>query len=115
MKYKNKKVSLITGLKGQDSGVLAESILSKKYKVHRIKKIACSFNTLRINNLYQVSHLIEPNFFISYEILIDGLKLTNIIQEIQPDEIYNLGDKSKAEVISENPEYTIKGYQIRRD
>lgn len=107
MKYNNKKVShkvsLITGFRGQNGSYLAEFISSKKYKVHGIKRKACSFNTLRINHLYKDLHLIDPNYFIHLGDLIDSLKLTNIIQEIQQDEIYNLGDQSKVAVSFETP------------
>ena len=110
MKYKNKKitqkVALITGVTGQDGSYLAEFLLSKKYKVHGIKRRASSFNTSRIDHLYQDPHLINPNLFLHYGDLTDSLNLTNIIQEIQPDEIYNLGAQSHVAVSFETPEYT---------
>ena len=110
MKYKNKKVTqkiaLITGVTGQDGSYLAEFLLSKKYKVHGIKRRTSSFNTSRIDHLYQDPHLINPDFFLHYGDLTDSLNLTNIIQEIQPDEIYNLGAQSHVAVSFETPEYT---------
>jgi len=110
MKYKNKKVTqkiaLITGVTGQDGSYLAEFLLSKKYKVHGIKRRTSSFNTSRIDHLYQDPHLINPNLFLHYGDLTDSLNLTNIIQEIQPDEIYNLGAQSHVAVSFETPEYT---------
>lgn len=119
MTNKNKKVSqkvsLVTGLKGQDGSYLAEFFLSKKYKVHEIKRRANSFNNLRIDHLYQDPHLIYPNFSIHYGDFTDSLKLTNIIQGILLDEIYNLGTQSNVPVSLETPENTANGYQIRSD
>ncbi len=103
---KSKKVALITGITGQDGSYLAEFLLSKSYEVHGIKRRASSFNTSRIDHLYQDPHERHPNFILHYGDLIDSLNLTNIIQKVQPDEIYNLGAQSHVAVSFETPEYT---------
>ena len=101
-----KKKALITGITGQDGSYLAEYLLKKDYEVHGIKRRASSFNTERIDHLYQDPHTENPNLFLHYGDLTDSLNLTNIIQEINPDEIYNLGAQSHVAVSFETPEYT---------
>ncbi len=103
---KPKKKALITGVTGQDGSYLAELLLSKKYEVHGIKRRASSFNTSRIDHLYQDPHESEPNFFLHYGDLTDSTNLIRIIQQVQPDEIYNLGAQSHVAVSFETPEYT---------
>jgi GDPmannose 4,6-dehydratase len=84
------KTALITGVTGQDGAYLSEFLLKKNYIVHGIKRRASSFNTERIDHLYQDSHIENQNFFLHYGDLTDSTNLTRIIQEVQPDEIYNL-------------------------
>ena len=99
------KVALITGITGQDGSYLAEFLLNKGYIVHGIKRRSSSFNTDRIDHLYKERHLSE-NFFLHYGDLTDSTNLIRIIQEVQPDEIYNLGAQSHVKVSFETPEYT---------
>jgi len=101
-----KKVALITGVTGQDGAYLAEFLLKKDYIVHGIKRRASSFNTNRIDHLYQDPHIENRNFVLHYGDLVDSGNLTSIIQKIQPDEIYNLGAQSHVAVSFESPEYT---------
>jgi len=101
-----KKVALITGITGQDGAYLAEFLLGKDYEVHGIKRRASSFNTDRIDHLYQDPHEKNKHFFLHYGDLADSLNLVRLIQEIQPDEIYNLGAQSHVAVSFETPEYT---------
>jgi GDPmannose 4,6-dehydratase len=100
------KIALITGVTGQDGSYLAELLLEKGYEVHGIKRRASSFNTQRVDHLYQDSHVENRNFILHYGDLTDGLNLTRIIQEVQPDEVYNLGAQSHVAVSFESPEYT---------
>ncbi|WP_439489746.1 GDP-mannose 4,6-dehydratase [Algoriphagus sp.] len=100
------KVALITGITGQDGAYLAELLLSKGYKVHGIKRRASSFNTQRIDHLYQDPHEEDPKFILHYGDLTDSMGITRIIQECQPDEIYNLGAMSHVKVSFDTPEYT---------
>jgi len=100
------KVALITGITGQDGAYLAEFLLKKGYEVHGIKRRASSFNTDRIDHLYQDPHVSERHFTLHYGDLSDSTNLIRIIQEIQPDEIYNLGAQSHVAVSFESPEYT---------
>ena len=99
------KKALITGITGQDGSYLAELLLNKGYIVHGIKRRSSSFNTDRINHLYQERH-VSDNFFLHYGDLTDSTNLIRIIQEVQPDEIYNLGAQSHVKVSFETPEYT---------
>ncbi len=99
------KVALITGVTGQDGAYLAELLLKKGYKVHGIKRRASLFNTDRIDHLYQDPHVDNVNFTLHYGDLTDSTNLICIIQEIQPDEIYNLGAMSHVQVSFEMPEY----------
>ncbi len=100
------KTALITGVTGQDGAYLSEFLLKKNYIVHGIKRRASSFNTERIDHLYQDPHVDNQNFFLHYGDLTDSTNLTRIIQEVQPDEIYNLAAMSHVHVSFEMPEYT---------
>ena len=100
------KTALITGITGQDGAYLAEFLLEKGYEVHGIKRRSSSFNTERIDHLYQDPHETEQKFFLHYGDLADSMSLVRIIQQIQPDEIYNLGAQSHVAVSFESPEYT---------
>ena len=101
-----RKVALITGITGQDGAYLSELLLEKNYEVHGIKRRASSFNTSRIDHLYQDKHKENVNFFLHYGDLTDATNLIRIIQEVQPDEIYNLGAQSHVKVSFEIPEHT---------
>jgi GDPmannose 4,6-dehydratase len=100
------KVALITGVTGQDGSYLAEFLLEKGYIVHGIKRRASLFNTERVDHLYQDPHIDHRNFVLHYGDLSDSSNLTRIIQQTQPDEIYNLGAQSHVAVSFESPEYT---------
>ena len=100
------KVALITGVTGQDGAYLAEFLLDKGYEVHGIKRRSSSFNTDRIDHLYQDPHETDRKFVLHYGDLSDSMSLVRIIQKIQPDEIYNLGAQSHVAVSFETPEYT---------
>ena len=100
------KVALITGVTGQDGAYLAEFLLKKGYIVHGIKRRASSFNTDRIDHLYQDPHIEHRNFILHYGDMTDSTNLIRIIQEVQPDEIYNLAAQSHVAVSFETPEYT---------
>ena len=100
------KVALITSITGQDGSYLAEFLLEKDYIVHGIKRRASSFNTQRIDHIYQDPHIENANFKLHYGDLTDTSNLVRIIQETQPDEIYNLGAQSHVAVSFESPEYT---------
>jgi GDPmannose 4,6-dehydratase len=101
-----KKVALITGITGQDGSYLAEFLLEKGYIVHGIKRRASSFNTQRVDHIYQDPHISNANFKLHYGDLNDTSNLVRIIQETQPDEIYNLAAMSHVAVSFESPEYT---------
>lgn len=101
----DKKVALITGITGQDGSYLAELLLEKGYSVHGIKRRASSFNTQRIDHLYKDQHENNVNFKMHYGDLTDSTNLIRIIQETQPDEIYNLGAMSHVKVSFDSPEY----------
>ena len=100
------KTALITGITGQDGSYLAEFLLSKDYIVHGIKRRSSSFNTARIDNIYQDPHLDNPKLILHYGDLTDSTNIINIIEKVQPDEIYNLGAQSHVAVSFESPEYT---------
>ena len=100
------KVALITGITGQDGSYLAEFLLEKGYIVHGIKRRASSFNTQRVDHIYQDPHVDNANFKLHYGDLSDTSNLIRILQETQPDEIYNLGAQSHVAVSFESPEYT---------
>ena len=100
------KTALISGITGQDGAYLSEFLLKKGYIVHGIKRRSSSFNTDRIDHLYQDPHVANKNFILHYGDLTDTSNLVRIIQEVQPDEIYNLGAQSHVQVSFEVPEYT---------
>ena len=100
------KVALITGITGQDGSYLAELLLEKGYVVHGIKRRASSFNTERVDHIYQDPHIQNAQFTLHYGDLSDTSNLVRIVQETQPDEIYNLGAQSHVAVSFESPEYT---------
>ncbi len=100
------KKALITGITGQDGSYLAELLLAKGYEVHGIKRRASSFNTQRIDHIYQDPHEPKPKLKLHYGDLSDSSNLTRIIQEVQPDEVYNLAAQSHVAVSFESPEYT---------
>jgi GDPmannose 4,6-dehydratase len=100
------KTALITGITGQDGSYLAEFLLEKGYIVHGIKRRASSFNTQRVDHIYQDPHIANASFKLHYGDLSDTSNLVRIVQETQPDEIYNLGAQSHVAVSFESPEYT---------
>jgi len=102
----NKKVALITGITGQDGSYLAEFLLEKGYEVHGIKRRASSFNTQRIDHIFQDPHDKNPNLYLHYGDLTDSSNLTRILKEVEPDEVYNLAAQSHVAVSFEAPEYT---------
>lgn len=101
-----RKKALVTGITGQDGSYLAEFLLEKGYEVHGIKRRASSFNTQRVDHLYQDPHTDDPRFVLHYGDLTDSSNLTRILQQVQPDEVYNLGAQSHVAVSFEAPEYT---------
>ena len=100
------KKALVTGITGQDGSYLAEFLLAKGYEVHGIKRRASSFNTQRIDHIYQDPHTPNPRMVLHYGDLTDSSNLTRILQQVQPDEVYNLGAQSHVAVSFESPEYT---------
>lgn len=102
----NSKKALITGVTGQDGSYLAEFLLEKGYEVHGIKRRASSFNTQRVDHIYQDPHGDHHRFILHYGDLGDSSNLTRILQQVQPDEVYNLGAQSHVAVSFESPEYT---------
>ena len=102
----SRKVALITGVTGQDGSYLAEFLLAKGYEVHGLIRRSSTFNTSRIDHIYQDPHDKNPQLFLHYGDLTDTSNLVRIIQECQPDEIYNLGAQSHVAVSFESPEYT---------
>jgi GDPmannose 4,6-dehydratase len=100
------KIALITGITGQDGAYLGEFLLNKGYTVHGVKRRSSMFNTDRIDHLYKDTHEHKVNFFLHYGDLTDSTNLIRIIQEVQPDEIYNLAAQSHVKVSFETPEYT---------
>ena len=103
------KKALITGVTGQDGAYLAEFLLKKGYEVHGIKRRASSFNTQRVDHLYKDPHESDGRFVLHYGDLTDATNLIRILQEVKPDEIYNLGAQSHVQVSFETPEYTANG------
>ena len=101
-----KKKALITGITGQDGSYLAEFLLEKGYEVHGIKRRSSQFNTQRIDHIYQDPHVDNANFVLHYGDLTDSSNLTRILNEVRPDEVYNLGAQSHVAVSFESPEYT---------
>ena len=102
----SKNVALITGVTGQDGAYLAEFLIKKDYEVHGIKRRSSSFNTARVDHIYQAPHIESAKFFMHYGDMTDATNLIRIIQEAQPDEIYNLAAQSHVAVSFETPEYT---------
>jgi len=102
----NKKVSLITGVTGQDGAYLSEYLLDKGYLVHGIKRRSSLFNTQRVDHLYKDPHEAETNFYLHYGDLTDATNIIRILQETQPDEIYNMAAQSHVQVSFETAEYT---------
>ncbi|HTY50424.1 MAG TPA: GDP-mannose 4,6-dehydratase, partial [Steroidobacteraceae bacterium] len=100
------KTALITGITGQDGAYLAEWLLGKGYEVHGLKRRASSFNTDRIDHLYQDPHESEVRLRLHYGDLTDATNLIRVVQQVQPDEIYNLAAQSHVAVSFETPEYT---------
>ena len=101
-----KKKALITGITGQDGSYLADFLLEKGYEVHGIKRRASSFNTQRIDHIYEDPHIDSQRFVLHYGDLTDSSNLTRILSEVEPDEVYNLGAQSHVAVSFEAPEYT---------
>ena len=101
-----RKAALITGITGQDGSYLAELLLEKNYIVHGVKRRSSSFNTERIDRLYVDPHESSPSFFLHYGDMTDATNIIRIVQETQPDEIYNLAAQSHVQVSFETPEYT---------
>jgi GDPmannose 4,6-dehydratase len=102
----SRKVALITGITGQDGSYLAEFLLSKDYEVHGLIRRSSTFNTSRIDHIYQDPHETSPKLFLHYGDLIDGVGLTNLIREVEPTEVYNLGAQSHVQVSFTMPQYT---------
>lgn len=100
------KVALITGVTGQDGAYLAELLLDKGYRVHGVKRRSSSFNTARVDHLYVDPHVNDPRFLMHYGDMTDATNLIRLVQETQPDEIYNLAAQSHVQVSFETPEYT---------
>ncbi|HAY36962.1 MAG TPA: GDP-mannose 4,6-dehydratase, partial [Bacteroidetes bacterium] len=100
------KKALITGTTGQDGAYLSELLLAEGYEVHGLKRRSSSFNTARIDHLYKDPHIAESRFHLHYGDLTDSANLIRIVQEVQPDEIYNLGAQSHVQVSFDMPEYT---------
>src|SRR3954464_8489290 len=101
-----RKIALITGATGQDGSYLAELLLSKGYDVHGVKRRSSSFNSARIDHLYQDPHERAVRLFLHYGDMTDATNLIRIVQEVQPDEIYNLAAQSHVHVSFETAEYT---------
>lgn len=102
----DRKTALVTGATGQDGAYLCELLLSKNYVVHGVKRRSSSFNTGRVDHIYQDPHEEDPSFFLHYGDLTDSTNLIRIVQQVQPDEIYNLAAQSHVQVSFETPEYT---------
>ena len=100
------KKALITGITGQDGSYLAEFLINKGYEVHGIKRRASSFNTSRIDKIYEDPHMNKPKLILHYGDLTDSTNIIKIIGSVKPDEIYNLGAQSHVAVSFESPEYT---------
>lgn len=101
-----RNVALITGVTGQDGSYLAELLLNKGYEVHGLIRRSSTFNTARIDHIYQDPHETNPNLFLHYGDLIDGFGLTNLVRDIKPTEVYNLGAQSHVQVSFSMPQYT---------
>ena len=101
-----RNVALVTGVTGQDGSYLAEFLLAKGYEVHGLIRRSSTFNTTRIDHIYQDPHETNPKLFLHYGDLIDGFGLTNLVREVQPTEVYNLGAQSHVQVSFSMPQYT---------
>ncbi len=101
-----KKVALIFGITGQDGSYLSEFLLKKKYIVHGVKRRSSSINTNRIDHIYQDPHIKKRNFILHYGDITDSLSVTRLINQIKPDEVYNLAAQSHVQVSFDSPEYT---------
>ena len=101
-----KKVALIFGVTGQDGSYLSEFLLKKKYIVHGVKRRSSSINTNRIDHIYQDPHLKKRSFILHYGDITDSLSVTRLINQIKPDEVYNLAAQSHVQVSFDSPEYT---------
>jgi len=106
MSTNKRRKALITGVTGQDGAYLAELLLQKDYEVHGIKRRSSSFNTGRIEHIYQDPHVADPSFHLHYGDMTDSSNLIRIVQAVQPDEVYNLAAQSHVQVSFETPEYT---------
>ncbi len=106
------KIALITGITGQDGAFLAELLLDKGYTVHGVKRRSSLLNTDRIDHLYQDPHVDKRRFILHYGDMTDSVSLTRVIQQVQPDEIYNLAAQSHVGVSFEEPEYTANSYAL---
>ena len=104
--------ALITGITGQDGAYLADFLIRKRYEVHGIKRRASLFNTARIDHLYQDPHVKDRDFILHYGDLTDSTNLIRIIQQIQPDEVYNLAAQSHVAVSFESPEYSVLSVSV---
>jgi GDPmannose 4,6-dehydratase len=104
------KKAIITGITGQDGSYLAELLLSKGYEVHGFVRRSSTFNTSRIDHVYQDRHDGEPRLILHFADLADGSRLVSLINEIQPDEVYNLAAQSHVRVSFDEPEYTGSRY-----
>jgi len=102
----SRNIAFITGVTGQDGSYLAELLLGKGYEVHGLIRRSSTFNTSRIDHIYQDPHVLNPKLFLHYGDLIDGVGLTNLIREIKPTEVYNLGAQSHVQVSFQMPQYT---------
>ena len=103
---RKRKVALIIGVTGQDGSYLAEFLINKGYKVHGIKRRSSSFNTSRIDHMFQDRHVSKKKLFLHYGDLTDSMSILSIVKKIQPDEIYNLAAQSHVKTSFENPLYT---------
>ena len=102
------KIALITGITGQDGSYLAELLLEKGYDVHGIVRRCSTFNTDRLDHIYKDPHEDDAKFFLHYGDLTDGQNLTNLVLDVEPDEIYNLGAQSHVRVSFDSPVYTLQ-------
>jgi GDPmannose 4,6-dehydratase len=106
------KKALITGITGQDGAYLAEFLLKKGYEVHGMKRRSSLFNTDRIDHLYEDPHVANRHLILHYGDLTDSSGLLRVVQEVQPDEVYNLAAQSHVQVSFENPEYTANADEL---
>ena len=107
-----KKIALIFGITGQDGSYLAEFLLKKNYIVHGVKRRSSSFNTVRIDHIYQEPHLKNRKFILHFGDVTDSISVSTLLKKIEPDEVYNLAAQSHVAVSFEVPEYTANAYAI---